>query len=412
MVPILHTLTCTSLLALNPLERWQAARRFESASGDRRWFIVLAAGALIILVLLLLLVSVRRMAQGRNRADRLFLSHARKRGLSGREHRILQEVAKKAGLRRPSAVFTMSDAFELGAAKMIEQDRAQRPAEENEEFRSELSFLREKLGFTRRPAATAGSSAKSKTASSRQIPVGRKVGMTRRKNRGGSEIESAVIENDGVGLTVKTETPIKVTLGEYWRVRYHFGTSIWEFDTTVISCEGQILVLNHSDHVRFINRRRFLRAGVNVPGLVACFPFTGSCDNSLGPPEFLPVVVTELAGPGLRLDAPLELKTGDRLLVVLQLNEYQGAQAMGARAGNGQGGTKIIQDIGEVRRSETAENGFSIAVELTGLGDADLNELIRVTNLASLQAKAKRENIADAAQAERSAVELASAPGV
>jgi len=45
--------------------------------------------------------------------------------------------------------------------------------------------------------------------------------------------------------------------------------------------------------------------------------------------------------------------------------------------------SKIVQDIGMVRHTKTAENGLSIAVELVGLSDSDVDELIRATNAAS-----------------------------
>jgi len=40
-----------------------------------------------------------------------------------------------------------------------------------------------------------------------------------------------------------------------------------------------------------------------------------------------------------------------------------------------------------VRHAEAAQNGFSIAVELTGLSEANLSELVRATNAASLKAR-------------------------
>jgi hypothetical protein len=416
-----HFLTSSLSLAITPLERWQAARRFGSTFVDRRWLVMLAVGVLIILVLLLLLVSVRRVAQERNAAGRLFFRYAQKRGLSSRESHILLEVAGKAGLRRSSAVFTMSNAFDRGTTRLLQETLAQHGAEENEQLRSELSFLREKLGFRKRLLRSARSSAQSKKASSRQIPAGRKISMTRRKSADDAgEIEFIVMENKLAELTVKAAQSIKVTLGEYWRVRYLFGTSIWEFDTTVISCHGSVLVLNHSDNVRFINRRRFLRVPVNKRAFVAHFPFAkmpaslsdrdklGSpteqgfaiaSDDSPGPPEFVPAVATELAGPGLRLETSLDVKAGDRVLVVLQLGVEPSGSSGPGRGRNKPVRPQIVEGIGEVRHTAAAENGLMIAVELTGLSDSDVNELIRITNLASLRAKGEDGSTAGSAEA-------------
>ncbi|MGB2863689.1 MAG: hypothetical protein WBC05_10230, partial [Sedimentisphaerales bacterium] len=107
--------------------------------------------------------------------------------------------------------------------------------------------------------------------------------------------------------------------------------------------------------------------------------------NTWGPPEFVPASVTELAGPGLRIEAPLEVEVGDRVLVILKLSEVDdkpGSNRTGKIAPQ-----KIVEDIGEVRHTKRIENGFSIAVELKGLSDPNINELVRATNAASLKTK-------------------------
>jgi hypothetical protein len=50
---------------------------------------------------------------------------------------------------------------------------------------------------------------------------------------------------------------------------------------------------------------------------------------------------------------------------------------------------KIVENIGEVRHTKSIKNGFSIAVELIGLSDPNISELVRVTNTASLKTRAK-----------------------
>jgi hypothetical protein len=182
--------------------------------------------------------------------------------------------------------------------------------------------------------------------------------------------------------------PVKITFGELWRIRYYFGSSVWEFDTSVVSYDGNILVLNHNDDVRFINRRRFIRVPVKKQAFIAHFPFEKTLEPVWGPPEFVPAVVTELAGPGLRIESRLQVKEGERVLVVFSLDEEQGRNLTTANTGI----SKIVEDIGEVRHTRAIPNGLSIAVELTGLSDSDINELIRVTNAASVWANARNEN--------------------
>ena len=57
-------------------------------------------------------------------------------------------------------------------------------------------------------------------------------------------------------------------------------------------------------------------------------------------------------------------------------------------------GPKVVESIGEVRYVKATEQGFSIAVELTGLDDFEVDELIRATNAASLQASGGSEELA------------------
>ena len=436
--PVITDSLAAIVLALTPAQRWDAARSwFGTSIITDRWFIIISLATLLTLIVLFLVVSLQRMIQERKAAEQLFAEYANKRGLSERERQILLDIAGKAGLKRSEAIFTMGRAFDRGAAKIIEEKLAQQKAEETAAkdnlriLRQQigLSFLREKLGFQKRRPASIGSPTKPKRLTSRQIPVGKKLHITRRKTPGAGSIESTVIKNDNMELMVRLAMPVVSSLGELWCVRYYFGASVWEFDASVVSYSGDILVLNHSDNIRFINRRRFLRVPVKKPAFIARFPFAktvggssdvgkegsdakqGSADASVGtwgPPEFVPAVVTELAGPGLRIEAPLEIKVGERVLVVLRLDEENGSTGSPSRVKSREGedsdlqktgkaatsavrrpqAEKIVEDIGEVRHTKAIQNGLSIAVELTGLSDSDVNELIRATNAASVKAGA------------------------
>jgi hypothetical protein len=203
---------------------------------------------------------------------------------------------------------------------------------------------------------------------------------------------------------------VRITFGESWCVRYDLGSSVQEFDTTIISYDGDVLVLKHSENIRFINRRRFLRVSVQRPALIAHFPFAQTLTDSdtgdepaanaysvqasvllLGLPEFVPAVVTELAGPGLRVESSLEAKTGQRVLVVFDLDHDYGS--VPTNSDGRQLARKVVEDIGIVRHVRTIEDGFSMAVELTGLSDSNISELTRATNVASLTADDKDRNV-------------------
>lgn len=397
------------ILALTPTERWKAAGRFDTGMTEH-WFILTGVAVIIVLTALLLMISLRRTTQKHNVSGHLFVDYAEKRGLSGRERQILLEIANKTGLKRSQAIFSMAGAFDHGAGKMIEESLAHQGAEESKWLRTELSFLREKLGFQKKSSVSIGSPTKLKRPSSRQIPAGKQLHISRRKSPDLGGIESTVIKNDNMELTVKLTTPVESKLGEFWRARYYFGVSVWEFDTSVVRCNGDILVLNHSDDMRFISRRRFLRVRVNKPAFIARFPFSrtlppnsvssnkgravkqgsvNASDSNWGPPEFIPATVTELGGPGLLIDAPLEVKAGDRILVIVNLSETIDARYS---IPDTRRESRIVEDIGEVRHTKAIQDGFSIAVELTGLSDSNVSELIRATNAASIRTNGNRQD--------------------
>jgi len=423
------------VLALTPTERWKAAGRFGTGMTEH-WFILTGVAVIIVLTALLLMISLRRTAQERKVSGQLFVDYAEKRGLSGRERQILLEIANKAGLKRSQAIFSMVGSFDHGAGKMIEESLAQQGAEESQWLRTELSFLREKLGFRKKPVSI-GSPTKLKRPSSRQIPTGKQLHITRRTPPDLGDIESTVIKNNNTELTLKLTAPVESKLGEFWRARYYFGVSVWEFDTSVVRCNGDILVLNHSDDMRFISRRRFLRVRVNKPAFIARFPFSRTLPtnsisskkghwskralvknkpgNTWGPPEFMPAIVTELGGPGLRIEAPLEVKPGDRVLVIVNLSETIDARysildtRRESRIENQE--SRIVEDIGEVRHTKAIQDGFSIAVELTGLSDSNVSELIRATNAASIRTNGKRQDSPDSVEREEKVSEPAAVQG-
>lgn len=433
-LPVITKSLAAVVLGLTPVERWGAAgKQFDMGFLTERWFNITILVAMLIGVVLLLIVSYKRTRRERRKApNQLFDEYADKSGLSERERQILHAIAGYAGLKESEAIFTMGDAFARGAGKMVEESLAWRGSEGSRLLNIELSYLREKLGLQRKHRSSIGSTTRPKKLTSRQIPAGRKVHITRRTNRLSDDIEATVVENNDIELTLRLAMPAKITFGETWRVHYYFGASVWEFDTSVLSYDGDVLVLNHSDNVRFINRRRFLRVPVNRPAFIALFPFaktvateSGSdkehpeteqnlaavSDGSWTGPKFIPAVVTELAGPGLRLEAPLEVKVGDRVLVVFKLDEEKDENSALQQTGGLQT-SRIAQDIGEVRHTRAIQDGFSVAVELVGLSESDVDELVRATNAASLKAGDVAQDIPDSENVQEPVNEPATAEGV
>lgn len=386
------------ILALTPTERLQAIRRLGSDLVGEQWFVVACGVVLIVLTGLLIAVSYRRKKKDRNVANQLFSEHADAQGLSRRERTILLQIAHKAKLKRSEAIFTLASAFSLGATQVTDETIALQGARASRRLSGELTVLREKLGFQERISDSVGSAATLSKSSSRQIPINKKLQIIRHEHEP-TDVEGTVIKNDDIELAVKLSKPLEAGPGEVCCVHYFYGASVWEFDASVISCHGGILVLTHSYDIRFINRRRFLRVPVKKQAFIASFPFAktlsaGDLPDSWGPPEFVRAAVTELAGPGLRVEAPLEVKVGERVVVILKMKEESAAddrhvspQSWRKTARS----SRIVEDIGEVRHVRAIENGFSIAVELTGLSDSNVNELIRETNSASIEAGAVEE---------------------
>lgn len=389
--------------ALTPIERWHAASQLDSVSAEQRLFIILSAVALIILTVLLIAASYKQKTKDQNVANKVFTIYAQRLALSRLERQILQDIADRTKLKRIESIFTMVTAFERGAAELTKDTLTRFGAKAGKNLNTQLSVLRQKLGFEKTKSTT---SATSNKPSSKQIPAGKQLHIFRPNAGDPTSIESTVIENNDVELTVKLTESLESNPGEIWSVRYNFGASVWEFETSSISCYGNILVLNHSDNIRFINRRRFLRVPVNQPTFIARFPFARTLQpennsngeiakdsanisgNTWGPPEFVPASVTELAGPGLRVEAPLDVKVGDRVLVILKLSEEKKRKPNSQRTVK-IAPDKIVEDIGEVRHTKRIKDGFSIAVELTGLSDPNINELVFATNAASRKNRAE-----------------------
>jgi hypothetical protein len=389
----------TVFTTLTPVQRWSAARNSEGGSASGQLILPVAAAVLIIISLILIWVAIKKVAAARaKKSNKVFVEVAQRRGFSQREQKFLMAVAHRGDLSTDGDIFTDQEAFNRGVNRLIEQARVQKGHDVSERIKNELLYLSEKLGYNSN-TSTVQKGKRAHNVTSRHIPAGKTIHITRRAGHSWDTLSAKVIENNAVDLVVKIGVVIRINFGENWRVRYHFGASVWEFDTTVVSCDGNVLVFKHSDNVRFVNRRRFVRVPVHNVAFISRFPFSRNVQakkkagkrpnfkidgsENWEPLEFVHALVTELAGPGLKLETSLELQPGERVLVVLKLDEQSQEKV---RKADDKSVSRIIEDIGEVRRCEPTEDGFSIAIELVGLADSDVNELIRVTNLVSSNA--------------------------
>lgn len=109
------------------------------------------------------------------------------------------------------------------------------------------------------------------------------------------------------------------------------------------------------------NRRRFPRVATSRPCRIA--PFAFDADGTMGTPQYVPATLVEIGGTGLKVSATLAPATGDRVMVVTQLN-------------NG----RSVQGLARVRRVGAALAGArDIALEMIGLHPSEVAVLAEET---------------------------------
>ncbi len=137
----------TALLALTARERWAAAQKIHPRSGEDYSVIVVVTLLLLALVLLLWWVSHRRPHVPIAQARDLFSDGAARRGLGARDRQMLLVIVARSGIERSHDIFITPDAFDRGAAKLLEECAHSRTAQETERLRLEVAALRERLAY-------------------------------------------------------------------------------------------------------------------------------------------------------------------------------------------------------------------------------------------------------------------------
>lgn len=367
----------SSLLGLTAPERWAATRQIGPRAVHQQWLVLIGVALLLALLAALVAISVRRRQQvKRQRADELDVAILR-RGLTGRERQILLAIALRSGLQRTLDIFQRVDAFDRGAVQLLAECAPTRTPQEIAALKAEVAGVRQKLDI--QPPAGGGAVARGRP-SSREIPVGASLELTGRRGDQAVALSAEVVRNDTLELTVALRAPLGSKPGDSWLARYYSGLSAWEFRTSTVRCDEQRLVLNHSQDIHFVNRRRFPRVPVRWPARIAPLPLVeeervaphpdGGSGAGAYAPAFVEGWVTEFAGPGLRVEAPLAVQVDDRVLVVFR---------------PGGAGSRTVTGIGHVRHRRQTGPALSIALELTGLSHAEMGSLaLLVRELSSL----------------------------
>lgn len=348
------TFCCSILAQSSALERWQFARRRPDASYGWTWLVTALGITLVLLVTRYIIVRMRRNQQKKMNWLR-FEPMAEERGLSPREINLLGSVINLCGLsNEPQAIVNMETIFVAATTKYMEIVHEHLDSPRTlEELERSLGIIRAKLGF--------GSPEDDDPTSSRKLPLGTKLTIILQSEP--HDVKGKVTKNDRDRLVVETDTPVKIDSKEPLLVRFFDAKSVWEFDAPVISQDGKKLSLRHAGKMRYVNLRRFSRVPVKLKALVAPFAFR-SLSYRLGHLKYTEATVTELAGPGLQLRGPFKVQQGDQILVIFEI-------AQG----------KVVQAIAKVKQVHNPERIFKIiGVELQGLSEAEVADLISLTN--------------------------------
>jgi hypothetical protein len=365
---VLYQLTAYFYQVLSPLERYQSMRRLHSDFVPLSW----TAGGLVLLgwvligLLVILFFVVRRIRVEKERLTResQFRESCDTRRLTIQEREILESICRHAQLTEKMDIFKNSDAFDAGFARLIHESFS---AGHNLRQRKHLNIIvqciKAKLGFSGSSSTSGGAVLAPRKLSSRQIPAGHSVQVEVNSESSIFCFDAKVIRNDAYELILLPDRAIEATPGQTAQVQYKVGAMTWVFESTVIACGSGGLELNHNEQAKFINRRRFPRVSVRKKAMVALFDMTLAGNGQIKTPNFVNATVTEISGPGLQIQTDLDLKTHDRVLVVFEPEEG-----------------RVVQDVADVRGLRETASGRFVAVEMIGLNESAVNEMIRITN--------------------------------
>lgn len=351
---------------LTPYERFDAMRRLDTGGYSvltNKWFVLLGWSVIFILILLLLVVHRMRTEREKRQIEQRYDELSDQMQLTAAEREILDAIAVRSGSARKDAVFHHVEAFENGLARLMQDVFAEG---HNLAYRKRLQAavyaLEEKLGYIKPAPVSRPKSIKEQ--SSRHIPVGTSVLLSLPGQDEARQIPGQIAANDRYEFVVRPEIPLACQPGQMWRVQYEIGTVTWEIEAIALAASDKGLILNHSDRVHFVNRRRFPRVAVRKKATLAQLPvFRHAQEADDLRPVFFDAQINEIAGPSLRIRTDVELALKDRVLVVFELEPGL-----------------IVQDIGLVRDIRQTPVGQAAIVELAGLNDRAVAELVRVTN--------------------------------
>lgn len=380
------------IAALTPMQRLDAVKILNSQPAVEKSFAVFGVIAIIAMTVLFVFVTAARRKYEKIRQQEIFNDLARRAGLSIDEQKLFASLAQTAQIETTESLFTDMALFGRSVVRMVEKAVNEKKGEKwIKTLKLELAFLREKLGFRKRFTISTLSNSTVHKPDSRELAVNKAVELISSKNHS-DIIDGVVVENSELDITIKVKNSVDISSGQQWLVRYYRGANICEFDTVCIWCRDNMVSFNHSDQIRLVNRRQFVRVPVRKQAFIAPFGFTrdisskarlamsGIEQNQSLLPVFRPAVLTEIGGPGLKFESDLPVKSGERVLVVFEVKRSGKSGHKGLGTEFAYSKKRLIQDIAVVRNIGSNDNRQSIAVELVGLSDNELDGLIQATN--------------------------------
>jgi hypothetical protein len=353
-------------LALKPMERLKAMGDFSEPTSGQVWLMVFLALALVLIaagaVALALLRRWRRAQRQRERLAALCQEH----GLGDRERYVMAAIVKAGRIRQVETVFTVSMSFERGLAALMRSPTVTGMSEQKrQEVRDLIESVRHRLGL-QSPDAGAGEGPNHPPVAPPEPSITRGDRLMVVYRGQATTFDVDVSATGPEESLVQPLAEIEARPGETWLLRYAKDGALWEFDAPVVGGESGQIRLGRLGRPRFINRRRFPRVATSKPAQVANFPFTRP-DQEVALPEMVDGELTEIAGPGLRVEAPIQVVPGDRVLLALQL-----------------GDNNVVEGLGKVRRSQAGPEGGSVlVVELLGLNNEEVARLAQETSAAA-----------------------------
>jgi hypothetical protein len=379
MVPGMHNLMLEwarlTSLALRPMERMKAMGDWSDPTSGQVWLAVFLGLALVMIAMGVVALALARSWRRARRQREALAALCQEYDLSDRQRYVMAAIVKAARIRQVEAVFTVSMSFERGLAALMRSPTVTSMSQpKQQEIRDLVESVRVRLGL-QSPETAGGGAGEGPTAQPGAAPAepgiarGDRLMVVYRGQATTFDVDVAAAGTEE--FLVQPLAEVDTRAGETWLLRYAKDGALWEFDAPVMGSEGGQVRLGRPSRPRFINRRRFPRVATSKPAQVANFPFTRS-GLELGSPDMVDAELTEIAGPGLRVEAPIQVVPGDRVLLALQLGDHN-----------------VVEGLGKVRRAQPGAEGSSVlVVELLGLNSEEVARMARETNAAAREATA------------------------